>query len=118
MALTWQSVDLSEDPDVPRFEHDPAELVDALAVLLEIAQRPAWHALAACRGTGVAIFYPGRGESHDEAHELCAGCPVRGECLSAALQVCRNDDFGVWGGTSMRERKGMRRSAQLGTEAA
>jgi len=39
---------------------------------------------------------------------LCVPCPIRAECLDFALaDGCL---VGVWGGTSARERKTMRRS--------
>jgi WhiB family redox-sensing transcriptional regulator len=39
--------------------------------------------------------------------ELCEGCPVRQECLGAAL--ADPDLVGLWGGTTDRERREMRR---------
>jgi WhiB family redox-sensing transcriptional regulator len=37
---------------------------------------------------------------------VCAGCPVRLQCLEMALQ---NDErFGIWGGLSERERRRVR----------
>ena len=32
----------------------------------------------------------------ERAKALCAGCPIRGECLATALQ--RQEPWGVWGG--------------------
>ena len=34
---------------------------------------------------------------------MCAGCPVRAQCLEHAL--AHDERFGVWGGTSERERR-------------
>lgn len=73
----------------------------------EIPEPPWWRALGACRGIDPAIFFPERGESCVEAKAVCAGCPVRGECLDFALDV--GEHFGIWGGTSERERQRMRR---------
>jgi WhiB family redox-sensing transcriptional regulator len=114
MVLVWQSVDTAEDINEVRFEGDPAELVDALAELLELARRPAWHRYAACRGQGVAAWFPARGQSLDAARAVCAGCSVREECLAAALEVPAHDDNGVWGGTSVRERLRLRRQSPSG----
>ena len=38
----------------------------------------------------------------------CTGCPVRLQCLAEALQW--QNDFGVWGGLTERERRAVRRS--------
>ncbi len=40
------------------------------------------------------------------AVEMCAGCPVRPECLDYAL---RTDSVGTWGGTSTRQRLNLTR---------
>jgi WhiB family redox-sensing transcriptional regulator len=42
------------------------------------------------------LFFAVHGRALDLAKELCATCPVREECLSAALQ--RGEPHGVWGG--------------------
>lgn len=44
-----------------------------------------------------------------QAKRLCQGCPVIEECLEYALTA--NEPWGVWGGTTARERKGMRRAS-------
>ena len=61
-----------------------------------------WRALAACKGS-TALFYTERGEPTAEAKAVCAGCPVRAECLDDALE--HNERFGVWGGKSERQRR-------------
>lgn len=53
------------------------------------------------------LFFPSRGDSCVAAKEVCAGCPVRQECLEFAL--AEREVYGVWGGTSERERRRMRR---------
>jgi WhiB family redox-sensing transcriptional regulator len=42
-----------------------------------------------------------------EATAVCAGCPVRLECLQFALES--NQEFGVWGGYAEDERRDLRR---------
>ncbi len=42
------------------------------------------------------LFFDTRGQTLELAKKLCAACPVRGECLSEALQ--RGEPHGVWGG--------------------
>ena len=75
------------------------ELLDASAV--------EWQAQAACKNISQPdIFFPGRGESSAPAKAICAGCPVRAECLDYALS--HGERVGIWGGTSERERRRMR----------
>ena len=51
-----------------------------------------------------------RGGSLDRAHELCAGCSVRPECLSYALEEPELL-MGEWGGVTQRGRRAMRKLA-------
>lgn len=74
----------------------------------------AWENLGACRGIDTSLFFPGRGESVAEAKAVCAGCVVRVECADFALST--NQRFGIWGGTTERERR--RIKAQLREVAA
>jgi len=67
----------------------------------------AFMAFGACRGTDPDVFFPDRGESLEPAKQVCAGCVVRDECLEHALR--NGERFGVWGGTSERERRRIRR---------
>jgi len=67
----------------------------------------AFMAFGACRGSDPDLFFPDRGESLEAAKALCAGCAVRDECLEHALR--NGERFGVWGGTSERERRRIRR---------
>jgi WhiB family redox-sensing transcriptional regulator len=87
-------------------EGTTADIDAALAELL--GGRPAWQARALCRAVGVDIFFKGAGESTDQARALCAACPTRAECLAAALEDV--DTRGIWGGTSERQRREMRRT--------
>ena len=80
----------------------------ATAVTLEMLRRPEWHQRAACRGVGPADYVRGP-RGYEVGRALCASCPVRQECLEAALA----DDslFGLWGGTTEAERRQLRRDA-------
>jgi hypothetical protein len=60
-----------------------------------------------CAQTDPELFFPDPGGSSRAAKAVCRACPVRGECLEAAL--ARDERFGVWGGLSERE---LRRLAQ------
>lgn len=68
-----------------------------------------WQADAACQGLDTELFFPGRGESDTvtAAKEICSSCGVREECLESALAT--GEKFGIWGGTSERERRVLRR---------
>lgn len=66
-----------------------------------------WKDEALCRNVDPALFFPEGGESPDGAKEVCRGCPVVEECLRYALA---NHEFGVWGGTTERDRRRMRRA--------
>jgi WhiB family transcriptional regulator, redox-sensing transcriptional regulator len=66
-----------------------------------------WRLLAACRHADPELFFPvsGSGPSLDQvtqAKVICAGCPVRRQCLAFALDT--RQDHGVWGGMSEEER--------------
>ncbi len=74
---------------------------------------PEWHARAACLGAGIHtnLFFPKRGESTEEAKAICRGCDVQKECLEFALNTIER--FGIWGGTSEKERQELRRDRRL-----
>jgi WhiB family transcriptional regulator, redox-sensing transcriptional regulator len=105
--MPWREVDVDTDDETPWARGDPAG--PDLPSLLELvaAARPRWHRRAACRGADPAVFYPGRGEPLGPARELCAGCPVRADCLEAG----QRERYGVWAGMSERERRRARREA-------
>jgi len=73
------------------------------------AKPPDWHANANCLGCDPELFFPGQGESTREAKEVCAGCVVQDECLADHLY----EKYGIWGGKSERERRGLRRQPSL-----
>jgi WhiB family transcriptional regulator, redox-sensing transcriptional regulator len=72
-------------------------------------QRPAWHALAACRGQGTADFFPARGESLESARAFCDRCPVQTECLKYAMEAEEPRLMGIWAGTTDRQRLKLRK---------
>jgi WhiB family redox-sensing transcriptional regulator len=69
---------------------------------------PRWQRRGACRRPGVDpdAFFPEKGGSTRAAKAICAGCPVKAQCLAYAL--ANDDRFGVWGGLSERERRRLR----------
>jgi WhiB family redox-sensing transcriptional regulator len=80
-----------------------------LPTLEDFVVRPAWMALAACRGEPTSTFFVEAGGNLTQARELCARCSVRSECLDYALEDC--ELVGCFGGTSQRERRAMRKLA-------
>lgn len=53
--------------------------------------------------------HPTDDEGHEVALMACGLCDVRDECLEWALTFPASQDFGVWGGTTERERAKIRR---------
>lgn len=71
-----------------------------------------WMDRARCKGMDNEIFFPSRGEGVDAARAICAECDVVDECLAFALRT--NQEVGVWGGKSIRERDAMRNLLRIG----
>jgi len=76
---------------------NPQDFLDA------VGRRPVWQDDGLCAQTDPAAFYPELGESTRQAKQVCLACPVTAECLQYALE--HQERFGVWGGTSERERR-------------
>ena len=70
-----------------------------------------WQEHAACRAMDPELFFPTRGAPTREAKEVCLRCPVRAECLDAAMTG--RERFGIWGGLSERERRRLRHHRAL-----
>lgn len=71
------------------------------------SEDPSWLHRAVCRDEDRELFFPeGKTGVHllqiEEAKAVCRRCPVRGECLTWALE--NNFRDGVWGGLSEDER--------------
>ncbi|WP_424217259.1 WhiB family transcriptional regulator (plasmid) [Streptomyces sp. BI20] len=71
-----------------------------------------WIVSAACRGLDPDILFVDGAAQH-QAKAVCAGCPVRTECLAHALD--RRIEHGVWGGMTERERRALLRRRPLVT---
>jgi len=65
-----------------------------------------WRYRAACRGTDLEVFFPGRGQSAEHARQICASCPVCELCLDYALR--HGIVHGIWGGLTERDRRAPR----------
>lgn len=77
-----------------------------------------WRSAGACLSADPDLFFPISSTGPAErqiarAKTICAGCPVRRECLEFALS--HNQIYGIWGGTTaedrQRERRRKRRAA-------
>lgn len=69
-----------------------------------------WLDNANCKGMDPSLFHPVRHDMRGvaEAKAVCAGCEVSAECLTWALD--NNERTGIWGGTSEKERRQLRKA--------
>ena len=76
---------------------------------------PSWREDAVCFGEDLDTFFP-VGDSGPalwqiaRAQSICAGCPVREQCLDYALST--GQDHGIWGGLTAQERRELRREGR------
>lgn len=82
------------------------EAVDRVDLIVE--GDVSWVPKAACRPYPKEMFFPkrGDGQSVSDAKAICASCDVRSDCLEYALRT--DQEIGIWGGTSGRERRAMK----------
>jgi len=87
----------------------PGSLVMGIGAMRERTEtlKATWRDEAACKGLDTDIFFPASDAEAGPAKLICAGCPVRAECLEWAL-LSRQED-GVWGGLTDNERRRLRR---------
>lgn len=80
-----------------------------------------WRSLAKCQDHNPELWFPPRDKDlykpiADKAKAICYGkdgnkeCPVRIDCLLYAEKS--NEQHGIWGGMSHRERNALRRKAE------
>ena len=81
---------------------------------LEPPRDKSWFEHAACRDADRQLFFEpdgeagkGRASRIQAAKAVCAGCPVRRECLLFALAA--PEHYGIWGGFTARERAALKR---------
>jgi WhiB family redox-sensing transcriptional regulator len=72
-----------------------------------IQYAPDWRKAGACLTADPDLFFPlaeGAVTSKQaaQAQRICAGCPVRQQCLDFAMQT--REPAGIWGGTTPEER--------------
>lgn len=97
-----------------RMKRKPA-LEDALDTA-ELIQEgdTSWVEFGACKGEDITIFFPVRGDNSavQQAKVICNTCTVKSECLAYALRT--DQEAGVWGGASGRERREMQSMIRRG----
>lgn len=97
-------------------------LARELPTLAEVRHGDAWREQAACLDEDPELFFPEQGEwaKARQAKAVCQGCAVRGSCLHDALHGAQatNDETGIFGGTTPRERRGLRRRTWTGAPVA
>lgn len=101
---------------MPRYAEPVAPLTDT------IRRTPEFFADAKCRDMPTEFFYPDPKDQHAfdakarEARKFCEDCPVIDECLNYAIE--NGLVWGVWGGTSERERRRMVKRYRRGLREA
>ena len=71
-----------------------------------IAESSNWQLRARCRDCDPTMFFDTTESESAEiayAKAVCAGCPVREQCLGHAIHT--GEQFGIWGGLTERERR-------------
>jgi len=83
--------------------------------------KESWRYNAKCNGMDTEMWYPPRDKDlykpiASKAKAVCLGkdggppCPVRTQCLLYAESM--DDQYGIWGGLSHRERSALKRKAK------
>ncbi|MGI9611159.1 MAG: WhiB family transcriptional regulator [Acidimicrobiia bacterium] len=103
--------------DVTEYDSDESAAAEAdryeevfSALTAPINEERPWMVFGACREADANIFFPTNKEQTRAALAICATCPVEQDCLEYALDA--RERFGVWGGTTEKQRrKLLRRTA-------
>lgn len=69
-----------------------------------LANALAWAEDAACRGYDLDMFFTDSKGGVARAKRICAGCPVREECLDEGLRAEDGSRYGIYGGLTPDER--------------
>lgn len=99
------TLDLRAQPELPPLDVAP-----------DNPKAERWDQRAACRGTDREVFFPTEEDKAgiNFAKRICAVCPVTVPCMQEAM------DFnlqGIWGGTTDRQRGGMKARARRAAAA-
>lgn len=81
-----------------------------LRAVLPTAPDSSWLDDAACQDVDAELFFSQDEFQQQQALAVCAGCPVRRECLDHALAT--GEHYGIWGGTREGERRRLMRDRQ------
>lgn len=75
--------------------------------------REPWRSEAKCLAEAkpTSWFFPDRTESVEARKTYCRTCPVQQDCLNYAIE--NKERFGIWGGTSEKERRKLRSERAL-----
>ena len=77
--------------------------------------RVAWWHVAACAHESLSVMFPMPDDTgHIDVHTpklICRDCPVQAECRHQAIG--NNEEHGIWGGLTTRERFSIKRGGQL-----
>lgn len=71
---------------------------------------------AVCPQTDPDAFHTTYNISDEQLNAIlavCSVCTIAEECLDAALQQKKDDDWGIWGGTTRPERRKIRKHPEL-----
>ncbi len=95
-VLDEKGLNMNDTMDIPAFN---APVLD---------ERP-WAVFSACREADPGMFFASTRDDERAALVVCSTCTVKGDCLDFAVDS--RERFGVWGGTTERERKRMMRAS-------
>jgi hypothetical protein len=97
-------------------DHDPHLFEVVVPALLP--QQTEWRDWASCREVDPELWFAEKGHQDwtQAAKRICGDCPVKDECLQFALD--HDLRFGVYGGTSERERRPMHKAANAARRRA
>lgn len=82
---------------------------------IALAEPRRWAVRALCAGSPADLWFPPRGAKFTRAlRQVCRGCPVRADCVGYAMSI-HETTFGVWGGTSTKDRRRLLRDGETVT---
>ena len=70
-----------------------------------------WMSKGNCRNKPPEVFFPSDGLGVEIAKKVCETCNVKEVCLNHAMK--NRIDHGVWGGTSERQRRRLRKEQRV-----
>lgn len=92
----------------------PSVINLAIQGKLELLERdlgtPAFFSNANCKDADPTLFFAESNSQIAQAKGVCASCPIQQMCLDWAMQ---NAEDGVYGATTPRERKKLRKGADI-----